>query len=57
MLLFVKHSSLFFNPFLGHLKPHFDDRNRVYELDSCGGNGKVCLVYKDLKAGKYSFYS
>eukprot|EP00112_Aurelia_sp_Birch-Aquarium-sp1_P023861 Seg729.16 transcript_id=Seg729.16/GoldUCD/mRNA.D3Y31 product="Tubulin polyglutamylase complex subunit 2" protein_id=Seg729.16/GoldUCD/D3Y31 len=35
----------------GHTRPHFDDRNRVYELDSCNGNGKVCLVYKDLKAG------
>ncbi|XP_065059602.1 tubulin polyglutamylase complex subunit 2-like [Rhopilema esculentum] len=35
----------------GRIKPHFDERNRIYELDSCNGNGKVCLVYKDLKAG------
>uniref|UniRef100_A0A4X2LTJ5 Knr4/Smi1-like domain-containing protein n=2 Tax=Vombatus ursinus TaxID=29139 RepID=A0A4X2LTJ5_VOMUR len=27
-------------------KPHFDSRNRIFELDSCNGNGKVCLVYK-----------
>ncbi|XP_044513781.1 tubulin polyglutamylase complex subunit 2 [Gracilinanus agilis] len=27
-------------------KPHFDSRNRIFELDSCSGNGKVCLVYK-----------
>jgi len=35
----------------GHVKPHFNERNRIYELDGCEGNGKVCLVYKDLKAG------
>ena len=33
------------------MKPHFNERNRIYELDGCEGNGKVCLVYKDLKAG------
>lgn len=27
-------------------KPHFDSRNVIFELDSCNGNGKVCLVYK-----------
>ncbi|XP_036611373.1 tubulin polyglutamylase complex subunit 2 isoform X2 [Trichosurus vulpecula] len=27
-------------------KPHFDSRNQIFELDSCSGNGKVCLVYK-----------
>uniref|UniRef100_A0A8C6UJG4 Tubulin polyglutamylase complex subunit 2 n=1 Tax=Neogobius melanostomus TaxID=47308 RepID=A0A8C6UJG4_9GOBI len=27
--------------------PHFDSRSRVFELDSCGGNGKVCLVYNN----------
>ncbi|XP_074064114.1 tubulin polyglutamylase complex subunit 2-like isoform X3 [Macrotis lagotis] len=27
-------------------KPHFDSRNIIFELDSCNGNGKVCLVYK-----------
>uniref|UniRef100_H2Y5U7 Knr4/Smi1-like domain-containing protein n=1 Tax=Ciona savignyi TaxID=51511 RepID=H2Y5U7_CIOSA len=25
--------------------PHFDGRSRIFELDSCGGSGKVCLVY------------
>ena len=36
----------------GHLKPHFDNRCKVFELDPCDGYGKVCLVYKDVKAGK-----
>ncbi|KAJ0068859.1 hypothetical protein NL108_012128 [Boleophthalmus pectinirostris] len=27
--------------------PHFDSRSRIFELDSCGGNGKVCLVYRN----------
>ncbi|EPY82252.1 tubulin polyglutamylase complex subunit 2 [Camelus ferus] len=27
-------------------KPHFDSRSVIFELDPCGGNGKVCLVYK-----------
>ena len=40
-----------FTLFAGRIKPHFDERNRIYELDSCNGSGKVCLVYKDLKAG------
>lgn len=31
--------------------PHFDSRSRIFELDSCGGNGKVCLVYKNCTAG------
>ncbi|KAM4583149.1 tubulin polyglutamylase complex subunit 2 [Fundulus diaphanus] len=31
--------------------PHFDARSRIYELDSCGGNGKVCLVYKNCTPG------
>lgn len=35
----------------GRSIPHFDERNRIYELDGCSGNGKVCLVYKELKAG------
>ncbi|XP_040840852.1 tubulin polyglutamylase complex subunit 2 [Ochotona curzoniae] len=30
-------------------KPHFDSRNVIFELDSCNGNGKVCLVYKSRK--------
>lgn len=32
-------------------EPHFDSRSRIFELDSCGGNGKVCLVYKNCTAG------
>uniref|UniRef100_A0A8C7X2B4 Tubulin polyglutamylase complex subunit 2 n=1 Tax=Oryzias sinensis TaxID=183150 RepID=A0A8C7X2B4_9TELE len=31
--------------------PHFDARSRIFELDSCGGNGKVCLVYKNCTQG------
>ncbi|XP_037535123.1 tubulin polyglutamylase complex subunit 2 [Nematolebias whitei] len=31
--------------------PHFDARSRIFELDSCGGNGKVCLVYKACTPG------
>ncbi|KAF1391352.1 hypothetical protein PFLUV_G00041230 [Perca fluviatilis] len=31
--------------------PHFDSRCRIFELDSCGGNGKVCLVYKNCTPG------
>uniref|UniRef100_A0A5F8GN52 Tubulin polyglutamylase complex subunit 2-like n=1 Tax=Monodelphis domestica TaxID=13616 RepID=A0A5F8GN52_MONDO len=27
-------------------KPHFDARSVIFELDSCNGNGKVCLVYR-----------
>ncbi|KPP66159.1 hypothetical protein Z043_115372, partial [Scleropages formosus] len=27
--------------------PHFDSRSRIFELDPCSGNGKVCLVYKN----------
>ncbi|XP_039615044.1 tubulin polyglutamylase complex subunit 2 [Polypterus senegalus] len=32
-------------------KPHFDYRSRIFELDSCSGNGKVCLVYKKTQPG------
>ncbi|XP_068449597.1 tubulin polyglutamylase complex subunit 2 isoform X2 [Clinocottus analis] len=31
--------------------PHFDSRSRIFEMDSCGGNGKVCLVYKNCAPG------
>ncbi|XP_068598692.1 tubulin polyglutamylase complex subunit 2 [Brachionichthys hirsutus] len=31
--------------------PHFDSRSRIFQLDSCGGNGKVCLVYKNCNPG------
>ncbi|XP_013417427.1 tubulin polyglutamylase complex subunit 2 [Lingula anatina] len=34
-----------------HPKPHFDQRARIFELDSCDGHGKVCLVYKCAKPG------
>ncbi|XP_011841514.1 PREDICTED: tubulin polyglutamylase complex subunit 2 isoform X6 [Mandrillus leucophaeus] len=30
-------------------KPHFDSRSVIFELDSCNGSGKVCLVYKSGK--------
>ena len=32
-------------------RPKFDHSSRLFELDSCGGFGKVCLVYKDTKPG------
>ena len=32
--------------------PHFDRRSRIFELDSCQGIAKVCLVYTDTKPGK-----
>ncbi|XP_027859698.1 tubulin polyglutamylase complex subunit 2 [Xiphophorus couchianus] len=37
--------------------PHFDARSRIYELDSCGGNGKVCLVYKNCTPGVVAQHS
>lgn len=43
--------SIILNSSLGHIKPHFDNRCKVFELDPCDGYGKVCLVYKDIKAG------
>lgn len=36
--------------------PHFDSRSRIFELDSCGGNGKVCLVYKNCTPGALFAY-
>ncbi|KAM3878269.1 tubulin polyglutamylase complex subunit 2 [Diretmus argenteus] len=35
----------------GPAAPHFDSRSRIFELDSCGGNGKVCLIYKNCSPG------
>ena len=32
----------------GNAKPHFDERNKCFELDSCLGFAKICLVYKDV---------
>lgn len=37
--------------FHGHDKPHFDQRNKIYELDSCLGFAKVCLVFKNVANG------
>jgi len=31
--------------------PHFDGRSRVFEIDSCSGFGKVCLVYRKSTPG------
>uniref|UniRef100_A0A8C1XHF6 Tubulin polyglutamylase complex subunit 2 n=1 Tax=Cyprinus carpio TaxID=7962 RepID=A0A8C1XHF6_CYPCA len=28
-------------------QPNFDSCSRIFELDPCNGNGKVCLVYKN----------
>ncbi|XP_067090622.1 tubulin polyglutamylase complex subunit 2 isoform X1 [Osmerus mordax] len=38
-------------PDVGLAKPCFDSRSRIFELDPCNGNGKVCLVYKDCAKG------
>ncbi|XP_066566803.1 tubulin polyglutamylase complex subunit 2 isoform X2 [Amia ocellicauda] len=32
-------------------EPHFDSRSRIFELDPCSGNGKVCLVYRNTEPG------
>ncbi|XP_040589983.1 LOW QUALITY PROTEIN: tubulin polyglutamylase complex subunit 2-like [Mesocricetus auratus] len=32
-------------------KPRLDCRSVIFELDSCNGNGKVCLLYKHGKPG------
>ncbi|KAJ8395552.1 hypothetical protein AAFF_G00030330 [Aldrovandia affinis] len=34
-----------------HEVPHFDNRSRIFELDSCGGNGNVCLVFRNCTPG------
>ncbi|CAB1315416.1 unnamed protein product [Coregonus sp. 'balchen'] len=34
-------------------EPHFDSRSRIFELDPCSENGKVCLVYKDCTKGTF----
>ncbi|KAL2099576.1 hypothetical protein ACEWY4_003970 [Coilia grayii] len=36
----------------GREKPHFDSRSRIFELDPCAGNGKVCLVYNNCTEGE-----
>ncbi|KAM4613679.1 tubulin polyglutamylase complex subunit 2 [Polymixia lowei] len=41
----------------GPTAPHFDSRSRIFELDSCGGNGKVCLVYKNCTQGVVAQHS
>ena len=40
----------------GNVKPRFDERNKCFELDSCLGFGKVCLVYKEIASGIAVFY-
>ncbi|XP_069780224.1 tubulin polyglutamylase complex subunit 2 isoform X2 [Narcine bancroftii] len=35
-------------------KPHFNSQCRIFELDCCNGNGKVCLVYKNIQSGVVS---
>ncbi|CAD5117222.1 DgyrCDS6017 [Dimorphilus gyrociliatus] len=32
-------------------QPKFDNRSRIFELDSCDSLGKICLVYLDTKPG------
>ncbi|XP_066502363.1 tubulin polyglutamylase complex subunit 2 isoform X2 [Hoplias malabaricus] len=34
--------------------PHFDSRSRIFELDRCAGNGRVCLVYSNCTPGGVS---
>ena len=34
---------------IGNKKPKFNESCKSFELDSCGGFAKVCLVYKDIK--------
>ena len=29
-----------------------DSRCKIYELDACDGYGRVCLVFRESKAGK-----
>ncbi|XP_072429015.1 tubulin polyglutamylase complex subunit 2 isoform X5 [Chiloscyllium punctatum] len=31
-------------------KPQFNSKYRIFELDCCNGNGKVCLVYKSVQS-------
>ncbi|XP_039266622.1 tubulin polyglutamylase complex subunit 2-like [Styela clava] len=33
------------------IKPHFDGRSRIFELENCQGHGKVCLVYLNTSPG------
>ncbi|XP_078407463.1 tubulin polyglutamylase complex subunit 2 isoform X2 [Cetorhinus maximus] len=38
-------------------KPHFNSQCRIFELDCCNGNGKVCLVYKNIQSGVVSSHA
>ncbi|XP_067887710.1 tubulin polyglutamylase complex subunit 2 isoform X2 [Heterodontus francisci] len=38
-------------------KPHFNLQCRIFELDCCNGNGKVCLVYKNIQSGVVSSHA
>jgi len=37
-------------------KPKFDHRSRIFELDACDGNCKVCLVYRGTKLGLFTLH-
>lgn len=52
-LIFIPDSLMFCVPGRGRAPaaPHFDSRSRIFELHSCGVNGKVCLVYKNCTTG------
>lgn len=36
-------------------QPRFDNRSRIFELDSCNSFGKICLVYLDTKPGSDNY--
>ncbi|XP_043541478.1 tubulin polyglutamylase complex subunit 2 isoform X4 [Chiloscyllium plagiosum] len=38
-------------------KPQFNSKYRIFELDCCNGNGKVCLVYKSVQSGVVSSHA
>uniref|UniRef100_UPI00398EF654 tubulin polyglutamylase complex subunit 2 n=1 Tax=Pristiophorus japonicus TaxID=55135 RepID=UPI00398EF654 len=38
-------------------KPRFNSLSRIFELDGCNGNGKVCLVYKNTESGVVSTHA
>lgn len=35
------------NPKTDSNRPHFSVRSKIFEIDSCQGSGRVCLVYLD----------
>ncbi|XP_051895620.1 tubulin polyglutamylase complex subunit 2 isoform X2 [Pristis pectinata] len=36
-------------------KPRFNSQCRIFELDCCNGNGKVCLVYKNIQSAMVQY--